>query len=70
MVTPFPPGEELRLADGRRGVVVSVPEEALDRPLVRVIDGPGAPYDVALSQEPALAVDGWPPPGHAAAAAA
>ena len=41
VVTPFPPGEELRLADGRRAVVVSVPEEALDRPLVRVIEGPG-----------------------------
>jgi HD-GYP domain-containing protein (c-di-GMP phosphodiesterase class II) len=70
IVTPFPPGEELLLADGRRAVVVSVPEEALDRPLVRVLEGPGAPYDLALSHEPAVAVHDWPPPGHAAAAAA
>jgi HD-GYP domain-containing protein (c-di-GMP phosphodiesterase class II) len=70
VLTPFPPGEELRLADGRRAVVVSVPEEALHRPLVRVIEGPGAPYELALLHEPALTIDGWGPHVSAAAAAA
>jgi HD-GYP domain-containing protein (c-di-GMP phosphodiesterase class II) len=70
VVTPFPPGEELRLADGRRAVVVSVAQEALHRPLVRVIEGPGAPYDLALAHEPAIAIDGWGPSVNIAAAAA
>ena len=60
LVAPFPPGIEIRLADGRRAVVVSVPAEALDRPLVRVIDDPAAPYEVSLLDEPSLAIDGWP----------
>jgi HD-GYP domain-containing protein (c-di-GMP phosphodiesterase class II) len=68
IVAPFPPGVELRLADGRRAVVVSVPDDALDRPLVRVIEGPGAPYEIALLHEPRLQIDGWP--SFAAAAAA
>ena len=68
VVTPFPPGEELRLADGRRAVVVSVPEAALDRPLVRVIDGPGSPYEIALIEQPAILIDGWLPSAHVAAA--
>ncbi len=67
IVAPFPPGVEVRLADGRRAVVVSVPDDALDRPLVRVIEGPGAPYEIALLHEPRLQIDGWP---HFAAAAA
>ena len=68
VVTPFPPGEELRLADGRRAVVVSVPEAALDRPLVRVIDGPGSPYEIALIEQPAILIDGWLASTHVAAA--
>jgi len=68
LVAPFPPGLELRLADGRRALVVSVPEEQLDRPLVRVIDGPDAPYEVALLREPEIRIAGWD--GQAATAAA
>jgi HD-GYP domain-containing protein (c-di-GMP phosphodiesterase class II) len=69
LVTPFPPGEELRLADGRRALVVSVPSEALDRPLVRVIEGLGAPYEIALIGEPSVRIAGWDYPTHTAAAA-
>src|SRR3954447_8177024 len=36
VVTPYPPGVEVELGDGRRGVVVSVPQKELARPLVRV----------------------------------
>ena len=43
IVAPFPPGVEVALTDGRRAVVVSVSEHELDRPVVRVIGGPGAP---------------------------
>jgi HD-GYP domain-containing protein (c-di-GMP phosphodiesterase class II) len=69
LVTPFPAGEEILLADGRRAIVVSVPTEALDRPRVRVLDGPGAPYEVALIQEPAVRIAGWDYHPHAVAAA-
>ena len=70
LVAPFPPGVELRLSDGRRAVVVSVPEEALDRPLVRVIEGPGAPYEIALLLDASLTIEGWPTfPASSAAAA-
>ncbi len=68
LVTPFPPGEELVLVDGRRAVVVSVPTDALDRPLVRVIAGPDAPYEIALEHQPAVRIDGWDHGAHAAAA--
>jgi len=60
LVAPFPPGVEIRLSTGRRAVVVSVPEEALDRPHVRIIDGPGSPREVALINEPGLEIEGWP----------
>ena len=40
-IAPFPPGVEVELTDGRRAVVVSVSELAIDRPVVRVISGPG-----------------------------
>jgi HD-GYP domain-containing protein (c-di-GMP phosphodiesterase class II) len=70
VVTPFPPGEELRLADGRRAVVVSVSDEALDRPLVRVIEGPGAPFEIDLVHEPLIGIDGWGPGKRTAAVAA
>jgi HD-GYP domain-containing protein (c-di-GMP phosphodiesterase class II) len=68
IVSPFPPGVELRLCDGRRAVVVSVPPDALDRPVVRVIEGPGAPYEIPLLDEPRLAIEGWPTFPAAAAA--
>ncbi len=59
LVAPFPPGVEVALVDGRRGIVVSVPDEQLDGPVVRVIDGPGAPYELSLLHEPSLGIAGW-----------
>ena len=59
LVAPFPPGVDIKLADGRRGIVVSVPPEALDRPLVRIIEGKGAPYEVALVADPGIRIAGW-----------
>ncbi len=68
LVAPYPPGVELRLRDGRRAVVVSVPEQELDRPRIRVIDGPGEPYEIALLTEPTLTIEGWPGRANAIAA--
>jgi hypothetical protein len=58
-VVPFPPGIELELTDGRRAVVVSVPDHEPDRPVLRVISGPGSPVDVALTQDRAIQIAGW-----------
>jgi HD-GYP domain-containing protein (c-di-GMP phosphodiesterase class II) len=60
-VAPFPPGVEVELTDGRRAVVVSVSELALDRPVVRVISGPGAPVDISLTADPGIQIAGWNP---------
>ncbi len=68
IVAPFPEGVELTLSDGRRGIVASVPPQALDRPVVRVLSGPGAPCEVALLDDPELGIAGWDV-GPAAAAA-
>ena len=68
VVAPFPPGVELTLADGRKAVVVSVPEQALDRPRVRVIDPASEPYELALIDDPGLEIQGWEPSSTAAAA--
>ena len=59
LVAPFPPGVELQLADGRRGVVVRVPERALDRPVVRLLDGPDAQSELDLAAQPAVRIAGW-----------
>jgi HD-GYP domain-containing protein (c-di-GMP phosphodiesterase class II) len=59
LVAPFPPGTELELADGREGIVVSVPEHELDRPVVRVVSGPSAPFDVSLAEDRSLGIAGW-----------
>jgi len=59
LVAPYPPGVEVQLTDGRRGIVASVPDGELDRPVVRVIDGPGAPYEVSLQRDRALGIAGW-----------
>jgi len=59
LVPPFPHGVELRLHDGRRAVVVSVPAEALDRPHVRVLDGAGGPLEITLLDAPELRIAGW-----------
>jgi HD-GYP domain-containing protein (c-di-GMP phosphodiesterase class II) len=61
-VAPFPPGVELELADGRRAIVVSVPEYELDRPVLRVIGGwAGAEssVDVDLRQDRSIQIAGW-----------
>ena len=56
VVAPYPPGVEVSLSDGRRGVVASVPPENLGRPLVRVgwnaSGQPVAPYEVDMAGEP------------------
>ena len=64
LVAPYPPGVEITLEDGRSGIVVSVPPNAVDRPLVRITAGRGAPYEVALEGDPSLGIRGWeaPPP--------
>jgi HD-GYP domain-containing protein (c-di-GMP phosphodiesterase class II) len=58
-VVPFPPGVEVELLDGRRAIVVSVPEDELDRPVLRVITGPGTPFDVSLVQDRGIQIAGW-----------
>jgi HD-GYP domain-containing protein (c-di-GMP phosphodiesterase class II) len=60
VVTPYPPGVEVELGDGRRGVVVSVPQSDLTRPLVRVAwDASGravSHYEFDTATEPELEV--------------
>ena len=36
VVAPYPVGSEITLADGRRGIVASVSQDAPERPVVRV----------------------------------
>jgi HD-GYP domain-containing protein (c-di-GMP phosphodiesterase class II) len=59
VVAPFPAGTEVELADGRKGIVASVPDEALDRPVVRLIGPGGAQGEVSLLKDPSLAIKGW-----------
>jgi HD-GYP domain-containing protein (c-di-GMP phosphodiesterase class II) len=58
VVPPYPPGCEVRLSDGRRGVVASAPPEDLTRPVVRVGWNAGgrqvAPYEVDLRESTEL----------------
>jgi HD-GYP domain-containing protein (c-di-GMP phosphodiesterase class II) len=60
VVTPYPPGVEVELGDGRRGVVVSVPPNDLTRPLVRVGWEAGGrsvtPYELETANEPDLEI--------------
>jgi HD-GYP domain-containing protein (c-di-GMP phosphodiesterase class II) len=58
IVAPFPAGEEVELTDGRTGVVARVPEDAIDRPVVRVL-GHGEPYDLPLADHPEIGIAGW-----------
>jgi HD-GYP domain-containing protein (c-di-GMP phosphodiesterase class II) len=64
VVAPFPAGSEVELSDGRRAVVVAVPPDALDRPLVRVFTdeaGHRVPaYELDLAVERDLRIG--PPP--------
>jgi HD-GYP domain-containing protein (c-di-GMP phosphodiesterase class II) len=59
VVAPFPVGTEIELADGRKGVVAGVPDRALDRPTVRIIDSAGTATEVELLHEPDLRIAGW-----------
>ncbi len=69
IVAPYPPGTSVELSDGRAGIVVSVPESALDRPVVRILVGAGSPCEVSLLLEPGVGIVGWHEPAvHAAAA--
>jgi HD-GYP domain-containing protein (c-di-GMP phosphodiesterase class II) len=56
VVAPYPPGVEVSLSDGRRGVVAAVSQENVTRPLVRVgwdpSGRPVSPYEVDLAAEP------------------
>jgi HD-GYP domain-containing protein (c-di-GMP phosphodiesterase class II) len=56
VVAPYPAGAEVKLSDGRRGVVASVAVDNLERPVVRVAwDARGAsvsPYEVNMADEP------------------
>lgn len=70
VVAPFPAGTSVELTDRRRGIVVSVPEEALDRPVVRIIDGNQRAHEVSLLEDQSLQISGWEHPPAAAAAAA
>jgi HD-GYP domain-containing protein (c-di-GMP phosphodiesterase class II) len=69
-VPPFSPGIEVELADGRRAIVVSVPELELDNPVIRVISGPEAPFDVSLQQDRSIQIAGRTPVAAPFAAAA
>jgi len=59
VVAPYPPGSEIVLDDGRRGVVTSVPRDRLEQPRVRIgwdADGePVEPYELDLVELPARA---------------
>lgn len=59
VVAPYPPGTTVELTDGRTGIVVSVPDAALDRPVVRVLDGPDGPCEISLLLESGIAIAGW-----------
>src|SRR4051794_27527891 len=69
VVAPYPPGVEVSLSDGRRGIVASVPAEDLTRPVVRVAWSPGGqpvtPYEVDMAAEPSeeLTLSCVPGPG-------
>ncbi len=58
LVAPFPPGDSIELTDGRSGVVARVPEDNLDRPVVRII-GPGQLYELPLADHPEVGIVGW-----------
>ncbi|HWD69968.1 MAG TPA: HD-GYP domain-containing protein [Solirubrobacteraceae bacterium] len=60
VVAPFPAGTEVELVDGRKGIVASVPDEALDRPTVRLLGPDGtAQEDVSLLADQSLGVRDW-----------
>ena len=66
LVAPFPPGLEVELTDGRRGIVARVPPEAVERPVVRVAwDAAGQriePFEIELANTPGLDLRAVPSP--------
>ena len=58
VVPPYPPGSEITLADGRRGVVVTAAPGRFATPLVRVHRDPGGravkPYELDLAEHTEL----------------
>jgi len=60
VVAPFPAGSEVELTDGRNGIVASVPDEALDRPTVRLLGPDGGPREeVSLLADQSLGIRDW-----------
>ena len=60
VVAPFPSGTEVELTDGRRGIVATVPDEALDRPVVRLLAADGTAEDeVSLLDDQSLGIKDW-----------
>jgi HD-GYP domain-containing protein (c-di-GMP phosphodiesterase class II) len=59
VVPPYPPGSEITLSDGQRGVVVSAVPGRFELPLVRVHHDPGGravkPFEIDLAEHPDLA---------------
>jgi HD-GYP domain-containing protein (c-di-GMP phosphodiesterase class II) len=58
IVAPYPAGDPIELSDGRGGVVADVHEDAIDRPVVRIL-GDGDPYEMALADHPEIRILGW-----------
>jgi HD-GYP domain-containing protein (c-di-GMP phosphodiesterase class II) len=60
VVSPYPPGTEVELSDGSRGVVASVPPDKIDRPVVRVGWDPSGrtvtPFELDTAKEPELTI--------------
>jgi HD-GYP domain-containing protein (c-di-GMP phosphodiesterase class II) len=73
-IAPYPPGTEVTLRDGRLALVVSVPEKALHRPVLRIFTRPDGdlcePEEVSLLERPELAIRQEPAEPHAASVAA
>jgi len=59
VVAPFPAGTTVELNDGRKAIVVSVPETTLDRPVVRIIDGESERTEISLLHDPSVTISGW-----------
>jgi hypothetical protein len=66
VVAPYPPGVEVTLSDGTRGVVSSVAPDRLDRPVVRVAWEPSGreiiPFELDTAERPDLSLACVAPP--------
>ena len=66
VVAPYPPGVEVTLSDGTRGVVSSVPPDRLERPIVRVAWEPSGreiiPFELDTAERPDLTLSCVAPP--------